>query len=106
MNDADKRKRDHRETLKLSDAVILFWGDADETWFRETLFELMKARCTARRNRPFAAEALYLSRPLRQEKAQYRSHLDLVVEQSGTFQPESLSAFVDRLRGNKKGAAV
>jgi hypothetical protein len=96
--DPDERDRDHRETLQMSDAVILYWGTSDEAWFRGTLRELTKARSTTRRQRPFVAEALYLGRPSRPEKSQYGRHLDLVVEQFDSFQPDALRPFLDRLR--------
>jgi hypothetical protein len=103
VNVTDSREwdKDHRETLKLSDAVILYWGAADEAWFRRTLRELTKARSTTRRNRPFAAEAIYFSRPSRHEKGQYRTHLDFALEQFQGFQPEAMRPFLDRLRQTK-----
>jgi TIR domain len=103
VNVTDPREcdKDHRETLKLSDAVILYWGAADEAWFRRTLRELTKARSTTRRNRPFAAEAIYFSRPPCDEKGQYRTHLDLALEQFQGFQPEAMRPFLDRLRQTK-----
>ncbi len=105
MIDPRARDKDHRETLKQSDAVILYWGAADEAWFRHTLLELTKVRSRARRNRPFAAEAIYFSHPPLQEKEQYRNHFDLVFEQFKGFQPEALRPFLDRLR-RTKGAAT
>jgi len=95
------REKDHRETLKMSEAVILYWGASDEAWFRGALRELTKARSTTRRNRPFAAEAIYLSPPPRQEKGMYRTHLDLLIEQFNDFQPEDLRPFLNRLRKTK-----
>jgi hypothetical protein len=50
-----------------------------------------------RRNRPFAAEAIYFSRPPRREKGQYRTHLDFALEQFQGFQPEAMRPFLDRL---------
>jgi hypothetical protein len=104
VTDPRARDKDHRETLKLSDAVILYWGAADEAWFRGTLRELTKARSTTRRNRPFAAEAIYFGRPPRQEKGQYRTYLDLVFEQFKGFQPDALRPLLERLRWTKEGA--
>jgi hypothetical protein len=91
-----KRDKDHRETLRLSDAVVLYWGAADEGWFRENLRELTKARST-RSSHPFSAEAIYFSCPHRSEKDQYRSHLDLAFEQFEDFRPDALKPLIQRL---------
>jgi hypothetical protein len=96
VQEKKKRDKDHRETLKLSDAVVLYWGQADEGWFRENLRELTKAR-TTRSSRPFSAEAIYFSYPHRSEKDQYRSHLDLAFEQFEDFRPDALKPLIQRL---------
>jgi len=92
-----QRRKDHRETLKLSDAVLLYWGAADEAWFRENLRELIKAR-TSRSSSRHLAEVIYIGSPPLREKLQYRNQLDLVVEQVGDFQPETLTPLFERLR--------
>jgi transposase len=102
MPEKRQREKDHRETLKLSDAVVLYWGAADESWFRENLRSLTKAR-TNRSNRPFSAEAIYFSCPRRSEKAQYKGHLELAFEQFEDFRPEALKPFIQLL--NRKGGA-
>ena len=84
-----RRRRDHRETLKLSDLVLLYWGTADEVWFRENLRELIKAR-TRRSGSHHLAEAIYFGSPPLGEKTFYRNQLDLVIEQFDDFQPEAL----------------
>jgi hypothetical protein len=42
--DEKLRRKDHRDTLKCSDAVVLYWGAAEELWFRENLRQLDTAR--------------------------------------------------------------
>jgi hypothetical protein len=91
-----QRRKDHRETLKLSDAVLLYWGAADEAWFRENLRELIKARTSRSSSRHLAA-VIYFDPPPLNEKLQYRNQLDLVVEQVGDFQPENLNPLFERL---------
>jgi len=91
-----RRRRDHRETLKLSDAVLIYWGAADEVWFRENLRELIKAR-TRRSGSRHLAEAIYLSSPPLGEKSQYRNQLDMVFEQFDDFKPEALRPLFERL---------
>jgi TIR domain len=104
VSDQSDRDEDHLETLKLSHAVILYWGVAQERWFRGTLRALTKVR-TERRDRPFAAEAIYFSRPPVLQKSQYRGHLDLVVDQFDGFQPQALRPVLERLRNARKAAA-
>ena len=91
-----RRDKDHWETLKLSDAVVLFWGAADEGWFRENLRAVTKAR-TTRSSRPFSAEAIYFSCPQRSEKSQYKNYLELAFEQFEEFRPEALKPLIQRL---------
>ena len=103
VSDQSERDKDHLATLKLSHAVILYWGVAQEPWFRGTFRALTKVR-TKRQNRPFLAEAIYFSRPSALLKNQYRGFLDLVVEQYDGFQPEALRPVLDRLRQAREGA--
>ena len=58
-----------------------------------------------RRKRPFAAEALYVTGPPLPEKSEYRTHLDLVVEQPNGFEADRLRPLLSRLRGAKEPAA-
>jgi hypothetical protein len=89
-------QKDHRDTLRESHAVVLYWGAADEFWFRENLRELNAAR--SRRRRPFAAEAIYFSQPLRSEKTAYSRSLSIVVDEFDGFQPDKLRPLLEQLR--------
>jgi hypothetical protein len=99
VNVVDERLRlkDHRDTLNCSDAVVLYWGTAEELWFRENLRELDKARRRPSRRRPFA-EAIYLSPPPSPAKKPYRNRPDyVVIEQLGDFQGEALKPLLSLL---------
>jgi hypothetical protein len=104
VQEKKQRDRDHRETLKLSDAVVLYWGAADEGWFRENLRAVTKAR-TNRSSRPFSAEAIYFSCPRRNEKAQYKNHLELAFDQFEDFRPEALKPLIQRISVTGEGAS-
>jgi len=91
-----RRRKDHRETLKLSDAVLLYWGAADEVWFRESVRELIKER-TRRSGCRRLAEAAYLGGPPLVAKSLYRHQLDMVFEQFEDFQPDVLRPLFERL---------
>ena len=69
VDDERVRLRDHQETLKSSDAVLLYWGSAQESWFRRSLRELIGAR-QKRRKRPLPA--LCLSCPPNPDRDQYQ----------------------------------
>ena len=92
-----RRRKDHRETLKLSDAVLIYWGAADEVWFRESLRDLIKAR-TRRSGSRYLAEAAFFGSPQLSEKSQYRNQLDLVFEQFEDFNPDVLKPLFQRLQ--------
>ena len=91
-----ERRRDHRETLKLSDAVVLYWGKSDEGWFRENLRELTRAS-TTRSSRRSLTVGIYFSPPPLSEKAQYKRHLDMVFEQAGEFRPDIINPLLKSL---------
>jgi hypothetical protein len=92
-----QRRRDHRATLKMSDAVLLYWGSADEKWFRDNLRELIMAR-TRRSRRRQLTEAIYFGGPPLDVKSQYRNLLEFVFEQFEDFRPEDLNPLFQRLQ--------
>ena len=69
LEDASMRLRDHQQRLKSSHAVLLYWGRAKESWFRESLGELIVAR-QKRRKRPLPI--VCLSYPPDADRDQYR----------------------------------
>jgi hypothetical protein len=77
VKDESTRLRFHRKDLKRSDAVLVFWGDAHEAWFRDRYFELIGAVKAQRRNR---IPVLCLSSPPRPARTQY-ARPDLPFEQ-------------------------
>ena len=101
VSDQSERDEDHLETLKMSHAVILYWGVTDELWFRRALRSIIKVGLISR----FVAEALYFSSPPGLQKDQYRRHPGLVVEQYDGFQPDALRPVLDRLRKAREVAA-
>ena len=105
LSAAAKRElqRDHHNTLRDSNAVVLYWGAANELWFRENLRDLNAAR--SRRRRPFAAEAIYFSQPLCNAKAQYYRHVTIVLEEFDGFEPDKLRPLLDQLRSGREGFA-
>jgi hypothetical protein len=95
------REDDHKETLEISDAVLLLWGASSEQWFRKRLRELATIE-TWRSHRPLLGRALLLSKPP-VGKSQYRNHLDLVIEQFEEFQPQMMEPLDDLIRRRRSG---
>jgi len=87
------RLRDHREALRRSDAALLYWGRAEEGWFRRNLWELLSAR-TKRRNQ--FLPAVCVSSPPVREREQYRRP-DLRFEQVDELRCDSLRTLVSSL---------
>jgi hypothetical protein len=87
------REDDHKETLEVSDAVLLLWGVAGEYWFRKRLRELATIE-TRRSHRPMYGRALLFAKPP-DGKGQYHSFLDLSIEQFSEFEPDRMKPFDD-----------
>jgi len=68
VDDERLRLRHHREDMKASDAVVVYWGQAGEPWFRDQYRELIGARSKRRRALP----ALCLSAQADPRREHYR----------------------------------
>jgi hypothetical protein len=93
-----KWRSDFRKSLRLSDAVVLFWGFASEEWFRETFQNFLSDR--RRTNKPHMTQVIYLCRPECNEKRPYvgKQFPTISIEQFGQFQPGLLQPLVQRLQ--------
>jgi hypothetical protein len=61
----------HENWLKLSDAVLIYWGHSRKSWLQMKQSELIKN--TNMRSSPFLAQAIYLGEPLTPEKSSLKS---------------------------------
>jgi hypothetical protein len=91
-------KQEYEEELKLNNAVLLFWGEADENWFLKMRRLVVIER--NRRNRASTGEPLteafyFTSPPLK--KSQYRNLVEFSFEQFDDFKPEELQSLINRL---------
>jgi hypothetical protein len=91
-----ERTDDHEETLEMSDAVLVMWGETDEAWFRKRARELASVE-VQRAYRPLRARALLLAAPP-SNKDQYRGFLDMAIDLFGGFSPEKFEPLEQRLR--------
>jgi hypothetical protein len=96
-------EEEHRAQLQLSNAVLLYWGEASENWFRKTRRIIVEEK--NRRQRTSSAgtltEAFYFSSPA-VKKSQYRKLTEFVFEQYDGFEPNALQPLLDRLLANEE----
>jgi hypothetical protein len=92
------RRKDHRETIKSSDGVVLYWRDPNlELWFRENVRELDTVRRRRNRRRRIA-EAIYLSPPPSPAKTPIRNRKEfLLIEQYEEFRGEAFKPLLSLL---------
>jgi hypothetical protein len=102
--DSRRLRKDHKETLRICDAVLVYWGNSDHAWFREKLRELIQARGW-RESRNFLAKALYITAPVTPERQAYERHEDFVFLQFDGFSPEPLAPFLRRLAFQNEASA-
>lgn len=91
-----ERIDDHHETLKMSDAVLVMWGNTDEAWFRRSARELASIQ-VERAARPLRSRALVLGAPP-SNKDQYRGFLDVAIDLFGGFSPDKFAPFEQQLK--------
>lgn len=94
--------QDHRETLTLCDAVLVYYGSGRQAWLRAKQRDLWKAAGWGR-TRPMLGQAVYIAPPPTPEKAEY-SNDDFLVIDGASGSPQALSAFIEQIQSGA-GAA-
>lgn len=94
--DEVKVRQDHQSCLCSSEAVLIYYGHANERWVRTKLGDLQKSAGYGRTS-PFKAKAVYVGLPHRPQKRLYRSHDALVIHEEEPFNSGSLDLFMDQL---------
>jgi TIR domain-containing protein len=89
--------QDHQDTLRVCDAVVLFWGAADEFWFRTKQRDLVRARGLGR-DRPFRAIGVYATAPETPAKRLLRSNEAVIVRRFEAFAADAIEPLVAALR--------
>ena len=90
-------RRDHEESLVLCDAVLLYWGHANELWLRRKLREIQKSAGFGRKA-PFRSKAIYVAPPADPAKDRLRTHEAVVVREGEGFSAAPLEPFLEALR--------
>jgi hypothetical protein len=88
----------HEETLRTSDAVVLFFGSANELWLRRKFRELQKVAGYGR-TKPVPAVAVCLLAPKTPEKERFRTHEAIVLPQWDGPEPGPWAPIIARLKG-------
>ena len=92
----------HKQLLQASDAVLLYYGTADEDWF-VNIWRLIQRHVSAGRTRPILAKGIYAGQPSTTEKNLLESDDLVIIKNYGKFTPESLTPFVKKIRAAKGG---
>ena len=95
-------REDHKESLLMCDAVVIFYGNASEGWLRTKLRDLQKVAGYGRTN-PILAKGIFMSGPETTAKARYRTHEALVMRNFGQFSQETLKPFLAEISTARKG---
>src|ERR1043165_542023 len=85
-----------------SDAVLLYYGTADEDWF-VNIWKYIQRQMSAAKNKPCLAKAIYAGKPSTLEKTLLESEDPIIIKNYDTFTPNSISPFVAKIRAAKGG---
>lgn len=92
FGDECKIQQDHERKLRLADAVLIYYGSADEAWLDKILMELATIRAHLK------ASAIYLAGPETKTKVRFRTReVDVVIKRFDAFAPESLAPLLEKL---------
>jgi hypothetical protein len=84
--------RDHRESLKSCDAVLIYYGAGNDLWMRSITRDLTKITGYGR-TRPLLVKAVYLAPPVTPPKEHCRYHELLIINGMQGFSPPLLEPF-------------
>jgi hypothetical protein len=92
-------REDHKENLLLCDAVLIWWGHADEFWLRQKMRDLIKAPGMGRTT-PFRATAVCIAGPPAPEKDKFicSAREARVLRFADGLKPEPLAPVFESLR--------
>src|SRR6185436_12959926 len=93
-------REDHKESLLLCDAVVIFFGNASEGWLRTKLRDVLKSPGYGR-TKPMLAQAIYTGPPENPTKQRYRTREALLLRNFGDFTPDAVQPFIDEIQKAK-----
>lgn len=95
-------REDHKESLLMCDAVLIFYGNGSEGWLRTKLRDLQKIAGYGR-TKPMLAKGIYVGGPETGSKQRYRTHEALVMRNFGQFSADTLQPFVEEIKSARVG---
>jgi hypothetical protein len=93
----------HKDNLAQCDAVLIYYGNANQVWLEYKRRDLKKIVGLDRKSL-LAAEAVYVASPRTAHKQLFNSPDTLVIKNFADFSPSVLEAFVARVQTAAKGA--
>ncbi len=93
-------REDHKETLLLCDAILIYYGNVGEFWLRAKLRDLQKIAGYGR-TKPMLAKAIYIATPDSAHKQRFRLHEATLIRNYEPFAPTTLDPFLTQL-GNDR----
>lgn len=93
----------HKDNLVQCDAVLIYYGNANQVWFEYKRRDLKKIVGLDRKSL-LAAEAIYVASPKTAHKQLFNSPDALVIKNFGDFSPAVLDSFLARVQTAEKGA--
>jgi len=89
-------REDHEDNLRLCDAVLVYYGAANELWLRRKLREVQKSAGLGRK-KIMLAKGIWVAPPATPKKQQLRSREALVMSQPDIFAADPLQPFLEAL---------
>lgn len=91
---------EHKASLLECDAVLIYYGRANEIWLRMKLRELQKIAGYGR-TAPMLGKGIYVGAPRTDAKERLRDREAMIIKNYESFSPDSLQAFLSHLRKEK-----
>lgn len=98
--DETQARADHRESLLLCDAILIYYGAAGEAWLRAKLFDLRKLAGYGR-TKPLLAKAIYVAAPNTPAKERFRTLEASVIKEGDESAAELLETFLKQISAEK-----
>jgi hypothetical protein len=92
----------HKDNLVQCDAVLIYYGNANQVWFEHKRRDLKKLAGFDRKSL-LPAEAIYVAAPKTAHKQLFNSPNILIIKNFGDFSPAALETFLARIQTAKKG---
>jgi hypothetical protein len=93
----------HKDNLMQCDAVLIYYGNANQVWFEYKRRDLKKIVGLDRKNL-LSAEAVYVAQPKTAHKQLFNNPEAVVIKDFGDFAPKVLEPFLARIKASGKGA--